>query len=106
MAKEKEPHTGERKKAISKGRKSSKKTTLPAIKASAGAAPTARKTRVKAAKTNAAKPTLSNLQEAIRLRAYEIYLQRGCQPGSPHEDWAVAEREVRNYLDQITNTQA
>ena len=36
-----------------------------------------------------------NLDEEIRRRAYEIYLQRNGAPGDPHMDWLVAEREVR-----------
>jgi hypothetical protein len=33
-------------------------------------------------------------EEQIRNRAYEIYLQRGGQPGSEMEDWLQAEREL------------
>ncbi len=36
-----------------------------------------------------------NLEEQIRLRAYEIFLERGSTPGSESEDWLIAEREVR-----------
>jgi Protein of unknown function (DUF2934) len=32
--------------------------------------------------------------EEIRRRAYEIYLERGEQPGSDLEDWLRAEREL------------
>jgi Protein of unknown function (DUF2934) len=32
--------------------------------------------------------------QEIRNRAYEIYLQRGAQPGYEVEDWLQAEREV------------
>ena len=32
--------------------------------------------------------------EEIRLRAYEIYLQRGEQPGRELDDWLRAEREL------------
>ncbi len=32
--------------------------------------------------------------QEIRNRAYEIYLQRGGQPGSELEDWLQAEREL------------
>jgi Protein of unknown function (DUF2934) len=32
--------------------------------------------------------------EEIRRRAYEIYLERGEQPGSELEDWLQAEREL------------
>jgi len=35
-----------------------------------------------------------NLQEEIRRRAYELYLQRGSTPGNESDDWLVAEREV------------
>lgn len=33
--------------------------------------------------------------DEIRLRAYEIYLARGCTPGHEVEDWVQAERELR-----------
>ena len=39
-----------------------------------------------------------SIEEVIRLRAYEIYLQRGGTPGNPHEDWNVAERQVRAHF--------
>jgi hypothetical protein len=36
----------------------------------------------------------STREEEIRARAYEIYLQRGGQPGDEVEDWLQAEREL------------
>ena len=36
-----------------------------------------------------------NLEQEIRQRAYELYLQRGSTPGQENDDWLVAEREVR-----------
>jgi hypothetical protein len=36
------------------------------------------------------KPT----QNEIALRAYHIYLERGCTPGNPFDDWVRAEREL------------
>jgi hypothetical protein len=33
-------------------------------------------------------------EEEIRHRAYEIYLERGEQPGRDVEDWLQAEREL------------
>ena len=33
-------------------------------------------------------------EQEIRNRAYEIYLQRGAQPGYEVEDWLQAEREL------------
>ena len=36
----------------------------------------------------------SNREQEIRNRAYEIYLQRGAQPGYELEDWLQAEREL------------
>jgi hypothetical protein len=35
------------------------------------------------------------LEDEIRRRAYELYVQRGNAPGSAAEDWLTAEREVR-----------
>ena len=35
-----------------------------------------------------------DLAEAIRHRAYELYLARGGTPGSEMDDWCEAEREV------------
>lgn len=34
------------------------------------------------------------LESAIRLRAYELYVQRGYVAGFEKEDWLAAEREV------------
>jgi hypothetical protein len=34
------------------------------------------------------------LEKEIRRRAYEIYLERGEQPGSELDDWFRAEREL------------
>jgi hypothetical protein len=33
-------------------------------------------------------------EEEIRYRAYDIYLQRGAQPGYELDDWLQAEREL------------
>lgn len=33
-------------------------------------------------------------QAEIALRAYHIYLERGCTPGNEMEDWVRAEREL------------
>lgn len=35
-----------------------------------------------------------NHEESIRLRAYELYLERGRTDGSAEEDWLRAENEV------------
>jgi hypothetical protein len=36
----------------------------------------------------------STREQEIRDRAYQIYLQRGGQPGDELEDWLQAEREL------------
>ena len=36
----------------------------------------------------------SATRQEVRERAYEIYLQRGAQPGYELEDWLQAEREL------------
>ncbi len=35
-----------------------------------------------------------NLDEQIRLRAYELYVQRGGNGGSPLQDWLKAKEEI------------
>ena len=37
-------------------------------------------------------------EEEIRRRAYELYLERGQQPGRDLEDWFQAERELQSGL--------
>ncbi len=34
------------------------------------------------------------VEEKIRIRAYELYLQRGGMGGSPEQDWLQAKKEV------------
>jgi hypothetical protein len=34
-------------------------------------------------------------EDDVRLRAYELYLQRGATPGNDLSDWLQAERELR-----------
>jgi Protein of unknown function (DUF2934) len=48
-----------------------------------------------AAKKPAKKQTAPTY-DAIALRAYHIYLERGCMPGDPMQDWLQAERELSN----------
>lgn len=36
----------------------------------------------------------TSLEEAVRLRAYELYLERGAIPGDEVRDWLQAEREL------------
>jgi Protein of unknown function (DUF2934) len=36
----------------------------------------------------------SPVEEKIRARAYELYLQRGGRGGSPEQDWFQAQKEV------------
>ena len=43
--------------------------------------------------------TLS-LEERIRRRAYELYVQRGSQFGSELDDWLQAEEEIRRTEDE------
>ena len=39
-------------------------------------------------------PGNSAREEEIRRRAYEIYIERGTQPGRELDDWLQAEREL------------
>lgn len=36
------------------------------------------------------------LEEQVRRRAYELYVQRGNQSGSEFDDWLQAESEIRD----------
>jgi Protein of unknown function (DUF2934) len=45
-----------------------------------------------------------DLEPEIRLRAYELYEQRGCIPGHDAEDWFAAEREILERHAQQTQT--
>jgi len=51
-------------------------------------------------------PNSANLEEEIRHRAYDLYLERranGSDAGDPHQDWLTAEREIlsrRNSRDR------
>ena len=43
--------------------------------------------------------TLS-LEERVRRRAYELYIQRGNESGSELDDWLQAEDEIRRAQEQ------
>ena len=49
-----------------------------------------------------------NLEEEIRRRAYELYLERqaatGTESGNPNQDWLIAEREIRSRHSQERHT--
>jgi hypothetical protein len=40
------------------------------------------------------------IEEEIRIRAYELYIERGCQHGFHNQDWSIAEVEVRSRHKQ------
>lgn len=67
--------------------------------ASISARTTAPKPKTKAPQFKA-KTVQVSVEDLIRLRAYEIYLRRGATPGNQHEDWKMAEREVREHFNQ------
>jgi len=41
-----------------------------------------------------AKPKPQPTHDEIALRAYQIYVERGCTPGDPMQDWLRAEQEL------------
>ena len=41
-----------------------------------------------------------SLQQRIRRRAYELYVERGSQSGSELGDWLQAEEEIRTAEDE------
>jgi hypothetical protein len=44
-------------------------------------------------------------QDQIRMRAYELYLERGAQPSDGLEDWLQAERELQRSPDERIDAQ-
>ena len=44
----------------------------------------------------------TNLEAAIRARAYEIWERRGRPEGAGHDDWLQAEREIRSEQGKRT----
>jgi len=54
------------------------------------------------ARTKPPAPTAEDLplEERIRQRAYELYVQRSKESGSEIEDWLQAEDEIRNAQEQ------
>ena len=79
-------------------------SSVPTVPTTAVLTPVARTTETRGTAT---KPTRKigakffqvNVEDLIRLRAYEIYLRRGGTPGNQHEDWQLAEREVREHFN-------
>jgi Protein of unknown function (DUF2934) len=69
------------------------------------AAETDKPVRKSARKTAVVTPSLAvncDIEEAIRRRAYELYLERamaGGQGGNEGQDWLIAEREVRSRVE-------
>jgi Protein of unknown function (DUF2934) len=57
--------------------------------------PRTRKKKVTPANGNG-HATSPDLESEIRVRAYEIYVQRGDASGSEFEDWLIAEKEVKS----------
>ena len=70
-----------------------KKVVTTSRKATPGKASVARATR-KTAATAVLRPS----DEEIRLRAYQLFLERDGQGGDPHSDWLRAESELVNAI--------
>ena len=91
---------------VIKAVKTASKTTKPKImKAKTGKTPeiAAASAQTTAPGTASAVPspvfTMQSLEERVRRRAYELYLRRGGQGGSPEQDWFQAMSEV--YSDSV-----
>ena len=52
-------------------------------------------TRERSPRKASARASLDPQDQEIRLRAYEIYLERAGAPGDPGTDWLEAERRMR-----------
>lgn len=42
-------------------------------------------------------PMFDDLHARITVRAYELYVERGCREGCAEQDWLDAEREILNH---------
>jgi hypothetical protein len=73
---------------------SSKKEMSMSSKPKRLASPEPQPTSAQAAVPGAAPVANAARDEDIRRRAYEIYLERGEQPGRELDDWLQAEREL------------
>jgi hypothetical protein len=80
-----------------------KKAEVPVPPAAGQVAPEVRKDVRKNGKPDNLAPV--NLEEEIRYRAYELYLQRrgtaGDENGDENQDWLIAEREIRSRHDNL-----
>ena len=56
---------------------------------------TARSKKVVASNGNGHAIPPADVETEIRVRAYEIYADRGCTPGDERQDWLRAEQEVK-----------
>jgi len=39
-----------------------------------------------------------SVADHIRMRAYQLFEARGCQPGQELDDWLQAEREIKHHM--------
>ncbi len=76
----------------------SKKSGVPTSPAAVQAAPEVRESGRPSNQVPVKRPV--NLEEEIRRRAYELYLQRAATAGNgngdENQDWLIAEREIRS----------
>jgi len=42
--------------------------------------------------------TQIDLETQIRMRAFQLYEERGCNPGQENDDWFRAEQEIRAHF--------
>jgi hypothetical protein len=75
--------------------KTPKKRTVKANPAPENGAEVVETAAVTTAVAKEAKSSVS-LEEKVRARAYELFLQRGGRGGSPEQDWLQAVSEIQN----------
>lgn len=51
--------------------------------------------------THAGESTALPLEERIRLRAHELYIERGNESGSEMDDWLQAEEEIAVAQEEL-----
>ena len=85
---------------MAKEPRASDSTTAPKKRTRKPTAEPETSTKVTKVAKNGSKPTVinevetANLEDRIRIRAYELYLQRSGNGGSPEQDWFQAAAEI------------
>jgi hypothetical protein len=57
-----------------------------------------------ASRSKPERPSFDDLHGRITIRAYELYIRRGCREGCAVEDWLDAEREIVSHEFPVSSS--